>query len=146
MSPKIFIQGVYQPVNPNKFMGKQAVYRSSFELKFFKWADRNPKVIKWGSENVVVPYISPVDNRVHRYYVDSVVHILEGDSIKRYLIEIKPSKQTIAPSVSKRKRQSTIIYEQVTYAVNQAKWEAAKQYAKHMGMEFQILTEKELFV
>lgn len=145
MAHSKFIQGVYKPINPQKFMGKQAVYRSSFELKFFKWADINPNVLKWGSENVIIPYISPVDGRVHRYFVDNIIHLREGANISRYLIEIKPSKQTIAPTPSKRKKATTVLYEKVTYAVNSAKWDAAKDYAKMHGMKFQILTERELF-
>lgn len=145
MAHSKFIQGVYNPINAAKFMGRQALYRSSFELKFFKWADLNPKVLKWGSENIVVPYLSPVDGRLHRYFVDNIIHLREGANIVRYLIEIKPSKQTIAPTPSKRKKASTVLYEQVTYAVNTAKWEAATDYAKKHGMKFQILTERELF-
>lgn len=140
-----FRQGIYKPVNRNKYRGcKDPVYRSGWELKFFKFCDINPNVIEWTSEGIVVPYVSPIDNKVHRYFVDNMVYIKEGEIKKRYLIEIKPSKQTMPPVESKRKKKSTMIYEQVTYAQNKAKWAAAATYAKQHNMEFKIITEKEL--
>lgn len=140
-----FNQGVYNPVNPNKYKGKGSpVYRSGWELKFFKFCDINKNVLEWSSENTIIPYISPIDNKPHRYFVDNVVVIKEGEKVKKYLIEIKPYMQTIPPDPSKKKKKSTMLYEQVTYAQNQAKWAAARVYAKKNGMEFMILTEKEL--
>lgn len=136
-------QGIYVPINKDKFIGKTATYRSGLELKFFKFCDNNANVIKWGSENVVIPYISPVDNRVHRYFIDNYVVILEGTAIKKYLIEIKPSKQT-APPNTKYKKQEHLLYEQKQYAVNQAKWKSAREYCSKNGFSFLILTEKEL--
>lgn len=138
-------QGVFKPKNVKKFIGEYAIYRSSYELKFFRFADENPNVLEWGSENIVVPYISPLDGRVHRYYVDNYMVIKEGTAIKRYLVEIKPSGQTVQPKKSKRKKQSTIIHENTQWVLNQAKWEAAREYAKKKGFEFIIITEKELF-
>jgi len=141
-----FKQGVYKPVNSQKYKGAGSPeYRSSWELKFFTWCDKNPNVLKWGSETVIVPYISPIDNKVHRYFVDNIVSIKEGNDIKTYLIEIKPSKQTKPPVPSKRKKKSTIIYENYMYAINQAKWSAAKKFAKSKNIEFIILTENQLF-
>ena len=141
-----FKQGIYKPVN-TKYKGKSyPVYRSSWELKFFRWCDRNDNVLKWSSESTVVPYISPVDGKIHRYFVDGNVIIKEGDIIKSYLVEIKPHSQTKPPKESKRKKKTTILYEKITYAVNQAKWDAAKQYAAKKNMEFLILTERELFI
>ena len=136
-------QGFYTPVNGDKFIGQTAIYRSGLELKFFKFCDNNVNVIKWGSENVVIPYVSPLDNRVHRYYIDSYVVIREGEKINKYLIEIKPSKQTQPPTTKYKNRQH-LIYEQTQYAVNQAKWESARKYCKQHNLSFLILTEKEL--
>ena len=82
---------------------------------------------------------------MHRYFVDNIVTIKEQNNIKTYLVEIKPSKQTKPPVPSNRKKKSTVIYENYTYAVNCAKWEAAEKYAKSKNLEFIILTEKELF-
>jgi hypothetical protein len=140
-----FKQGIYTPKYKEKFIGKIAIYRSSFELQFMRWADNNPNVLEWGSENIIVPYKSPIDNKVHRYYVDNFLVLKEGETIKKYLVEIKPSSQTQKPVHSNRKKKQTILYENAQYAVNMAKWEAAKLFAKHKGFEFIILTEKELF-
>lgn len=138
-------QGVYKPVNPEKYIGGHfPQYRSSWELKFFRWCDKNTNVLEWTSETIIVPYRSPVDNRYHRYFVDNAIVLKEGDNIVRYLVEIKPYKQTQPPVVTKRKKQSTILYEKVTYEVNQSKWEAAEKYAKKRNMKFIILTENEL--
>jgi|TARA_R110000744_G_scaffold37431_4_gene85783 hypothetical protein len=138
-------QGIFTPSNQHKFIGSKAVYRSGLELKFFRFCDNNPNVKKWGSENVVVPYISPLDKRAHRYYVDNYIEILEGKYLKKYLVEIKPSKQTKPPTTKYRKRRH-LLYEQRAYVVNQAKWEAARNYSKKNGCEFIILTEKELIL
>ena len=125
-------QGIFTPSNQHKFIGSKAVYRSGLELKFFRFCDNNPNVKKWGSENVVVPYISPLDKRAHRYYVDNYIEILEGKYLKKYLVEIKPSKQTKPPTTKYRKRRH-LLYEQRAYVVNQAKWEAARNYSKKNG-------------
>ena len=139
-------QGIYKPVHPEKYKGKNnPEYRSSWELKFFQWCDKNSNVLRWGSESVIVPYISPIDRKMHRYFVDNIVTIKEGNNTKTYLVEIKPSKQTKPPVSSKRKKKSTIIYENYTYAVNCAKWDAARKFAKSKNIEFIILTENELF-
>lgn len=139
-------QGVYKPINREKYSGNQnPIYRSSWELKFFRWADKNKKVVRWGSENIIIPYVSPLDNKVHRYFVDNfIVFLNPKGKPKKYLIEIKPSKSVARPVINERKRKSTMIYEQKTWVVNQAKWEAAKRWADKKGYEFIILTEKEL--
>ena len=140
-----FTQGIFRPKNAKKFNGDYAIFRSSFERKFMLWADNNPNVLEWGSENIIVPYLSPLDGKVHKYYVDNYVVIKEGEKIKKYLIEIKPHSQTIPPKPSKRKKQATVIYENKQWLVNQAKWESAKKFAATKNAEFLIITEKELF-
>lgn len=139
-----FVQGIYTPINKKKFIGKFAIFRSSLERKFFLWADLNPNVLEWGSENIIVPYISPIDENWHRYYVDNYVVLKEGCNIVKYLVEIKPFKQTIKPTISKRKKQSTMLYEQTQWVINQAKWEAAEKFANKKGYKFIKITEKEL--
>jgi hypothetical protein len=136
-------QGIYTPINSSKFLGTRAIYRSGLELKFFKFCDLNENVLQWGSENIIVPYVSPLDGNVHRYYVDNYVVIKEGDAIKKYLIEIKPSKQT-KPPITKYKKKTNLIYEQKQYIINSAKWDAAKKYCTTKGLQFLILTEKDL--
>ena len=139
-----FKKGVYKPVNSSKYIGKaDPVYRSSYELKFFRWADNNKNVIKWGSEALKIPYQSPVDGRVHHYYPDNIVRIKEGNKEQDYLIEIKPSTQTQPPKPGK-KSQKRIVYEQVQFAVNIAKWQAAKNFCDRHKLKFTILTEKDL--
>ena len=94
-------------MNNEKYIGcKNPEYRSSWELKFFQWCDRNKNILEWSSESVVVPYRSPVDGRYHRYFVDNAIALREGNTVKRYLVEIKPYKQTIPPTESKRKKRS----------------------------------------
>lgn len=145
-------QGFYKPRNPQKYRGDptQIFMRSSWERRFSTWADMNPNVVAWGSETVIIPYISPVDGRPHRYFVDFWIKIRnrQGET-KTYLIEIKPDAQTRPPVYSKRGRKpkpERVLEENRTYAVNQAKWKYAKDYAKKRGWEFIVLTEKELAI
>lgn len=143
-------KGVYIPKHPEKWtvsgrgLGEgKIVYRSSWERMFMAWADNHPNVYKIASEEVVIPYRSPIDGQIHRYYVDFVIELKDKDgNIVRKLIEIKPSAQTKRPR--KRKSERDYINECKTYAVNLAKWEAAKKWAKKHGMDFVIITEYEL--
>lgn len=140
-----FKQGIYKPIN-NSYAGKSPpVYRSSWELKFFRWCDLNPNVVKWYSENVVIPYQIGKTGKPRRYIVDNVVHFRIGNDITKYLVEIKPYSQTIPPKPHGNKKRSTILYEQYTYAKNKSKWLAAEQWCKKKGYKFLILTEKQLF-
>jgi len=140
--------GKYLPTNCKKYKGNptQIYYRSLWELKFMKWCDDNNNILEWGSEEIVVPYRSPIDGKYHRYFVDFYVKVKTrtGD-IKKYLIEIKPKKQTIEPAVQKRKT-AKYINEVTTYVVNQAKWEAAREWCADRKLEFLILTEDHLNV
>lgn len=139
-------QGIYNPQNKEKYIGSSdPVYRSSWELKFFRWADGNSNIIKWGSENIVIPYYNPLDKKVHRYFVDNYVIFRDNEGIDRkLLIEIKPSSQLVKPEKTKGKHKKTLLYEQVTWIKNQAKWAAAEEWAKKRNMMFIKLTEKEL--
>lgn len=140
-----FKQGLYNPTFPQKYIGKERpVYRSSYELRLFRFLDTNQNVIEWASESLVIPYVSPLDKKVHRYFTDAIVLIKEGDKFTKYIIEVKPYKQTLPPVVKKKQKKATIIYEQAQYQVNQAKWAAAQAHAKLKNMQFLILTEKEL--
>jgi hypothetical protein len=142
---KNFVQGIFKPKNPNKYIGSTPVYRSMMELKAFRYLDNNPNVLSWSSESVVVPYISPTDGKMHRYFVDLVAKLKSKDgSIKKILIEVKPEKQTKPPVESINKKQKTILYERYHYAINSAKWEAAQKWCKNKGYTFIILSEKHL--
>ena len=100
--------------------------------------------LEWGSEEIALPYRSPLDNKVHRYFPDFYIKVRESNNkIKKYIIEVKPEKQTIEPKVKKRKTKG-YIYEVREYVKNQAKWKAAKEFCKDRLWEFKIITEKEL--
>lgn len=135
------------PKNPKKYIGdvNNIIARSSWEIKFLNWADRNPSVIAYASEECVIPYISPVDGKQHRYFVDFffIAQMPDG-SQKKYLIEIKPKAQTLPPKLGSRKT-NKYIKEMSTYAVNQSKWQQADNFAKKNGMQFVVLTEEHLF-
>lgn len=142
-----FIQGKFLLRNKDRYKGKlPVIYRSSLELNVFRWIDSNPNVEAWGVESVIIPYVSPIDKRVHRYFVDLYVILREGKDLKKYLFEIKPYKQTLQPTLSGRKKQSTILYENATYAINQAKWKAAEEWCSTRDFQFVILTEKHIKV
>lgn len=138
-------QGLYKPVNAQKYVGNGIpTYRSSMELSLFRWMDKNNNVLKWSSESIIIPYVSPVDHKVHRYFVDCAIVIKEGENIRNYLVEVKPYRQTLKPTTHGNKKKSTLIYEQATYDINLAKWAAAREWCSKKGWEFLILTEKEL--
>ena len=139
-------KGKYQPSHPKKYRGDSSniIYRSLWERKFMVYCDNNQNILEWGSEEIVVPYRSPIDNRYHRYFPDFYIKYKDkGGKIKKSLIEIKPFKQTMEPKVQKRKTKG-YIYEVVEYAKNQAKWEAAREWCLDRGYEFKVLTENEL--
>lgn len=141
-----YFQGKYTPKFPEKYDGDptQVFYRSSWELKFFNWCDANPSVVKWSSEEIIIPYRCPTDNRIHRYFPDALIRVRDKQGkLKTYLVEIKPDVQTRPPEQPKRKTKR-FITEVMTWGKNSAKWEAARAYCKDRGYEFIILTEKEL--
>ena len=140
------MKGLYKIQNPKKYIGDpgRIIYRSSWELKFMKWCDSNPSVLEWGSEELAIPYISPKDNRVHRYFVDFYMKVQESSGkAKKYLIEIKPAKFVQRPKIPARKTKQ-FLNEVMTWGVNQAKWKYATEFCEDNGWEFMILTEKEL--
>ena len=140
--------GKYSPINPKKYRGnpREIYYRSLWELKFMKWCDINQNILEWGSEEIVVPYRSPLHGRYHRYFVDFYIKVqTRSNIIKKYLIEIKPKKQTVEPPIQK-KRTKRYISEVTTYVINQAKWEAAREWCADRQLEFLILTEDHLNV
>ena len=139
-------KGKFRPSIPKKYRGDYTniIYRSLWELKFMKYCDSNPNILEWGSEEVIVPYRSPIDNRYHRYFPDFYIKVRESTgTIKRMIIEIKPQKQCIEPKVQKKKTRS-YVYQVCEYAKNQAKWEAAKEFCEDRQWEFKVLTENEL--
>lgn len=139
-------QGRFHPRNPKKYLGDPSniIYRSSWELHFLQWCDRNPSIIEYASEEFSIKYVSPKDNRVHKYYPDGFLKVKQADgSIKSYVVEIKPYKQTQEPK-KPAKTTKRYINEVTTYAVNQAKWKYAREFCADNGLEFLLLTEHEL--
>jgi hypothetical protein len=139
-------QGIFNPKNLKKYKGTTPIiYRSGLELLSMRYFDNSPNVLSWGSESVVIPYQSPLDGKVHRYFIDMVAEIkMKDGTTKKVLVEVKPEKQTHPPTVTNKKSEKTMIYEKYQYAVNTAKWQAAKQYANKKGYLFFILNEKHL--
>lgn len=136
-------QGLFKPINPKKYLGDPTniVYRSSWELKLLKYLDLSEHVLAYGSEETVIPYISPLDNRYHRYFIDFIV---VNKDRKVLLIEVKPYAQTLPPKQSKGMKKERLLKETTTYLVNQAKWNAAKEFCKNKGWEFVVLTERDI--
>lgn len=139
-------KGVFQPSNPTKYIGDptKVVYRSMWERRFMKFCDTSSSVIRWASEEVVIPYINPLDKKQHRYFVDFLVEIKTAEGVKTWLIEIKPKKQCKEPEKKKRVTKGYITEVQ-TWITNKAKWDAAKRVSDAKGWEFKILTEDDLF-
>ena len=138
--------GLFKPKNPQKYIGNpnNIVYRSSWECKVMTWLDNNHDIISWASEELIIPYKSPVDNRWHRYFPDFVVKVRTKDGkLKTMILEIKPKKQTLPPEPRKRVTKQ-YINEVATYGVNQSKWKAATEYCADRGWEFRVLTEEHL--
>lgn len=131
-------KGKYRVKNPDKYIGNADVvtYRSSWERAAFLWCDRTVNVKKWSSEEVVIPYRYAVDERTHRYFVDLYLEMSNGD---KWIIEIKPSKETRPPK--KGKNHKRYLQESVTYIKNRNKWKAAEEFAKKQGWRFAIWDE-----
>ena len=139
-------KGRYNPVNPKKYKGnpQNIIYRSLWERKFMVYCDTNDKVLEWGSEEIIIPYISPWDGKVHRYFPDFYIKVRQSSgNLKKFIIEVKPKKQTRPPKPVERKTKRWI-NEVRTFGINEAKWKHATKWCKDNDMEFKILTEEEL--
>ena len=139
-------KGKYYPSYPRKYKGDPTniIYRSLWERKFMVYCDKNDNILEWASEEISIPYRSPVDNRVHRYFPDFYMKVKErGGKIKRYVIEVKPAKQT-KPPVKPKRQTKGYIREAYEYAKNQAKWKMAREFCADRQWEFKVVTEKEL--
>lgn len=138
-------KGIFRPTNPSKYKGdpNNVIYRSSWELKLMIYLDRHPEVVQWSSEEIVIPYRSPIDGRLHRYFPDFYVKKEVNGKIETLLIEVKPKVQTRPPVVQK-KRTKKYINEVMTWGINEAKWKAAKNFCEDRNWKFMLMTEKEL--
>lgn len=142
-----YYNGRFKPKNPHKYKGDASniIYRSSWELKLLLLLDSHPDVIRYSSEEIVIPYRSPIDGRMHRYFVDFYVKKRNHSDgkIEECLIEVKPKAQTVPPKVQ-NKPNKRYITEVQTWGVNSAKWHAATEYCKDRGWKFLVFTEVEL--
>jgi hypothetical protein len=138
----MFHKRKFIPIFPEKYTGDPTniIMRSSWETRFASWCDKNPSVLKWSSEETIIPYRCPTDDRIHRYFVDFKITVTTG---KTYLVEVKPKTQT-QPPIYPGKRTQRYLQESLAFMKNQAKWEAANEFAKDRGWEFKIITEHEL--
>ena len=135
-------QGIFKPKFPAKYKGnpKSIFFRSGLEKRFFLEFDENPQILFWASEEMFVLYVSPKDNKVHRYFVDCIIETKDG----KIMIEIKPYSQCYRPKATKNTKK--LITETIAYEVNQAKWKAAEAFCKEHKMKFMVCTEKDLKV
>lgn len=141
-----YIQGKFIPKNPEKYRGdvNNIIYRSSWERRFLMWCDSNSNILEYSSEEIVIPYICETDQKWHRYFVDAHIKVRSADGkTKTFLVEIKPFAQTQPPKYSGRQT-ARYLTEVETFVKNQSKWKAAKSFSKQKGVEFVIITEREL--
>jgi hypothetical protein len=139
-------RGKFQPSYPKKYKGdvRNIIYRSLWERKFMVYCDLNENILEWGSEEIALPYRSPIDNRIHRYFPDFYIKYKnKSGKIVKSLIEVKPLKQTTPPPKPQRQTKG-YLFEAYEYAKNQAKWEAAREWCLDRGYEFKVLTESDL--
>lgn len=130
----------FVPKNKNKYIGDSSniTCRSLWERNICKFCDDNPSIIKWSSEEIVIPYINPLDQKYHNYYPDFVIQFKVNEEMKTWMVEVKPKKQTYLKENASKK-------EKITWIINNSKWEAAKKYCERNKMEFKLITEKEIF-
>lgn len=139
-------KGIFRPKNPQKYRGDPSniIYRSNWELKLMMYLDSHPQILQWASEELVIPYRSPIDGKVHRYFPDFYVKKQNTDGkIESVIIEVKPSVQAKPPKIQSKPTKK-YIREVATYGVNQAKWKAAKEFCEDRNWKFLVMTEKEL--
>jgi len=152
---KRYKQGWYKIQNPEKFIlpideHMQSYkngfinYKSSLELKAFRFVDKNHNVKKFSVEPFPIKYLKPTDGKFHRYYIDLFIEFITGE---KFLVEIKPKSQTTKPNPPKNKSDKSMHWHKnalLTFDINKAKWKAAKEFASHNGFKFIILTDKDM--
>jgi len=142
-------KGIFKPKNPAKYKGDPTniIYRSSYELRLMSYLDEHSDVLEWSSEEHIIPYRSPIDNKIHRYFPDFYIkRKSKSGEIESIIVEVKPKVQTRPPAVIQRGTKPTRRYlrEVQTWGINSAKWKAAEAYCKARDWKFQIMTETNL--
>ena len=139
-------KGFFKPKNPQKYRGDPTniIYRSGWELKLMLYLDEHKEVVSWGSEELIIPYRSPIDGKVHRYFPDFIVTKINKQGLRETaIIEVKPKKQTVPPQ-KQSKVTKRYLTEVKNWGINEAKWKAATEFCKDRGWSFHIFTEQEL--
>lgn len=139
-------KSIYKPSYPKKYIGdsNNIICRSSWERLFCRWCDLNENIIAWGSEEIRIKYYDPVKQKVRNYFPDFIIKVKEqSGEIKKYIVEIKPKKETVAPK-PRNKVTKSYLHEVYTYETNKAKWAAAVEFCKDNMIDFKIITEQEL--
>jgi hypothetical protein len=135
------------PRQPKKYVGRYPiVVRSRWERMFAQWLDANPHILEWSSESVAIPYYDPVRLKKRRYFPDFYVKTKSReDRPVKYIVELKPNHELYPPKNTGKKSKKTMLYQQSTYHTNQAKFRAAEDYCKKMGLRWKVLSEENLF-
>ena len=140
-------KGRYKPINPKKYKGdsSQVIYRSLWERKLMVYCDYTDAILEWGSEEIIIPYRSPWDGRIHRYFPDFYIKVRQSNGmIKKFIVEVKPKIQTKPPKKHPKRKTKKWYKDVETWGINSAKWKSATEYCKDQNMEFKILTEDHL--
>ena len=112
-----------------------------------RYCDLNESVHQWQSEEIIIPYKSPIDNRIHRYFPDFFIKYTDRNGKRRsVVIEVKPKRQLKMPEKNPRKRTKAWAHDVHNWVINQAKWKAAEEYCADRQYEFKIMTEDDLGV
>lgn len=137
---KRWAQGVYEVLNPAKYVGKRSPrYRSGWELSFMRFCDTNDSVLQWASESVSIPYRHPLTGKITNYVPDFIItYRTKDNTVRAELIEIKPKKQSVVEDKMSSRDRAVV-------AVNYAKWDAATKWARRNGLTFRVITESDMF-
>jgi hypothetical protein len=130
--------GQYQIINADKYIGdvNNIIFRSLAERKMMVYLDKTKEVVKWSSEEIVIPYFYDVDQRWHKYYPDFYSEVVNDKGLKKYIIELKPKTETVPPKVKSK----YYLEEMKTYVKNQNKWKFAEEFcSKQENLEFIIM-------
>jgi hypothetical protein len=140
-------QGTFNPRHPERYKGNYPIiFRSSWELKMMQTFDSRTDVLYWSSESNIVHYYHPFKRRMARYFPDFLVAFKDKEGkVTKWLVEVKPYKETIPPVIGPRQRKTTKLYQEATFVVNTEKWKAAEKYCRENGLQFKILTEREIY-
>jgi hypothetical protein len=138
--------GKFFPENPKKYKGdvNNIIYRSLWERSVMVKLDLWDTILEWSSEELRIPYRSPLDNKIKMYFPDFVVKMKTIKGERKAILEVKPHRQTVEPKKPKRTTK-TYINELMEYGRNQAKWEAARNLCADRGWDFIVLTEYEIY-